>query len=77
MSDKHHVIGRYPEAEVVEEVLAHIGTSPIRKRCWFVYQGPDVDARVLGRGITEDDAWADAARRLSQARARMRVFVAD
>jgi hypothetical protein len=30
----------------------------------FEKLGPDLDARVLGRGTTEAKAWADAARRL-------------
>jgi hypothetical protein len=77
MREKDVVVGRYPEAEVVEEVLPHTGAAPMLACCWFVYDGPDVDARVLGRGVTEDDAWADAARRLSHARARIKMFVAD
>ena len=77
MRDKDIVVGRYPEAEAIEEVLPHTGMAPILRCCWFVYAGPDVDARVLGRGVAEDGAWEDAARRLSHARARLKVLVAD
>jgi hypothetical protein len=77
MREKDVVVARYPEAEAVEEVLPLPGSAPIPKCCWFVYDGPDVDARVLGRGTTEDEAWADAARRLSDARGRIKVFLAD
>jgi hypothetical protein len=77
MREKDVVVARYPEAEVVEEALPLVGTSPLFRCCWFVYDGPDVDARVLGRGVSEDEAWADAARRLNHVRGRVRVFVAD
>ena len=61
MREKDVVVGLYPEAEAVEEVLPDTGTAPILRCCWFVDAGPDVDARVLGRGVAEDEAWGDAA----------------
>ncbi len=77
MRDRDVVVSNYPEAEAVEEVLPLRQSAPIHRCCWFVYDGPDLDARVLGRGTTEDRAWADAARGLSNARRRVRVLLVD
>ena len=77
MIDKAVVVSRYPEAEAAEEVPLIRRSAPILRYCWFIYDGPERDARVLGRGVTEDGAWADAARRLSIAGRRIKVFLAD
>jgi hypothetical protein len=71
------VVSRYPEAEAAEEVPPIRRSTPILRCCWFIYDGPERDARFLGRGVTEAGAWADAARRLSIAWRRVKVFLAD
>jgi len=76
MRTRDLVLSYYPQAEAVEEVLPMRHFPPIHRCCWFVYDGPDLDARVLGRGTTEDRAWADAVHRLSHARATTRVMLA-
>jgi hypothetical protein len=77
MRDRELVLNRYPEAEAVEEVLPDEQSSPTHRCCWFVYDGPDLDARVLGRGISEDHAWTAAARTVSLPRRRLWALLAD
>jgi hypothetical protein len=64
MRDRDVVLSHYPEAEAVEDLLPLRQSAPIYRCCWFVYDGPDLDACVLARATTEDQAWADAARGL-------------
>jgi hypothetical protein len=76
MRDRDVVVSRYPEAEAAEEALRMRQSTPMPRSYWFVYDGPDLGARVLGRGTTEDEAWADAALGLSRARRRVKAFLA-
>jgi hypothetical protein len=69
------VLSRYPEAQAVEEPLLVWRPGQPRKGRWFIYAGPELDARVLGRGATEARAWADAARRVGTARRRVRMVL--
>ena len=39
----------YPEAQAVEEPLLCPPAGRIERGRWFVYSGPDLDARVLRR----------------------------
>jgi hypothetical protein len=77
MRHRDSVTSRYPEAQAVEESLCFRGVGRIEKGCWFIYASPELDARVLGRGATEARAWADAARRMANARRRVRLVVAE
>jgi hypothetical protein len=75
MHHKETVLARYPEAQAVEEPL---GPSPGpwgQRGCWFIYAAAETDARVLGRGATEDLAWASAAR-LARVRGKVKWLVA-
>jgi hypothetical protein len=75
MNSREMVSSRYPEAQAAVEPLIFQRTIQTQRGCWFIYAGPDLDARVLGRGITEAKAWADAARRLRNAKFRDRLVV--
>ena len=77
MRDRDVVLSHYPDAEAVEDLLSLRQSAPIYRCCWFVYDGPDLDARVLARGTTEDQAWANAARGLLNARRRVRAVLVD
>ncbi len=76
MFHQETVSRRYPEAQAVEEPLLVPPAARRDRGRWFVYAGPDLDARVLGRGTTEGEAWADAARRLGNVRRRVRLVLA-
>jgi hypothetical protein len=75
----HHqaaVLQRYPEAMAVEEPLSP-STGPWGQRVrWFVYAGAETDARMLGHGVTKDQAWANTARRLAKANRKVKWLVA-
>jgi hypothetical protein len=76
MRHRAAVLSRYPEAQAVEEPL-HPSPGPWGQRGrWYVYAGPDPDARLLGRGVTERQAWASAARRLDRVDRKARWLVA-
>jgi hypothetical protein len=76
MAHQDAVLNHYPEAQAVEEPLIVWRSGQPRKGRWFIYAGPELDARVLGRGATEAWAWADAARRAGNARRRARFVLA-
>jgi hypothetical protein len=64
------VLNRYPEAQAVEEPMA-LSPGPWTQRGrWYVYAGAESDARMLGHGATEGQAWANAARRLEKRRVK-------
>ena len=71
------VTQHYPEAQCVEEPCGSRHPALSDRGRWFVYAGPDSDARVLGRGTTEAQAWRDAALRLGHARRAVRLVVAS
>jgi hypothetical protein len=75
----HHqaaVLQRCPEAMTVEEPLSPSpGPWGQRGRC-FVFAGAETDARMLGHGVTKDQAWANAARRLATAHRKVIWLVA-
>ena len=75
MNSREMVSIRYPEAQAAEEPLIFQRTALIQRGAWFIYAGPDLDARVLGRGTTEAKAWADAARRVRSVTRRNRLVV--
>ena len=77
MDHQDTVFRRYPEAQAVEEppIFWHERAAPIEQGYWSISAGPELDARVLGRGTTEEQAWADAARRLKTAKRRARVIM--
>jgi hypothetical protein len=75
----HHraaVLGRYPEAQAIEEPLSPSSGPWGQRGCWFIYAGGEADARVLGRGATEGMAWANAAH-LLRVRRNVKWFVAS
>jgi hypothetical protein len=76
MLQRDMVSRRHPEAQAVEEPLTRPPASRTDRGRWFIYAGPDLDARVLGRGTTEAMAWANAAHILENARRRVRLVVA-
>ena len=69
------VLNRYPEAQAVEEPLCPSPGPWGQRGCWFVYAGPEPDARVLGHGVTEDQAWANAAHRLARVNRKVKWLV--
>ncbi len=75
MNSREMVSVRYPEAQAAEEPLSFRRTALFQRGSWFIYAGPDVDARVLGRGTTEAKAWADAAHRLKSVKCKNRLVV--
>jgi hypothetical protein len=75
----HHqaaVLGRYPEAQAVEEPLSPSPGPWGQRGRWFVYAGAEPDARMLGHGVTERQAWANAARRLARVNRKVKWLVA-
>ena len=76
MQSKVAVLNRYPEAQAVEEPLSPSPSPWGQKGCWFVYAGVEPDARMLGHGATEGQAWANAARRLAKVNRKARWLVA-
>jgi hypothetical protein len=75
----HHqvaVLNRYPEAQAVEEPLSPSRGPWGQRGRWFVYAGAEPDARVLGHGVTEGQAWANAARRLTRVNRKVNWLVA-
>jgi hypothetical protein len=70
------VLNRYPDAQAVEEPLRHQPGPREQRGYWFVYAGAEPDARVLGHGPTEGQAWENAARRLASAKRKAKWFVA-
>ena len=76
MPHQDAVFSRYPEAQAVEEPLIFRRAGRTQPGCWFIYAGPELDARVLGRGATEGRAWSDAARRVGRARRRVKLVLA-
>jgi hypothetical protein len=76
MHNKALVLTRYSNAESVKEHLELQPFARIERGPWFIYAGPHLDARVLGRGISEAQAWADAAWRLETCRRRAKFVVA-
>jgi hypothetical protein len=70
------VLNRFPEAQAVEEPLSPSPGPWAQRGRWYVYAGAESDARVLGRGATEGQAWSDAARRLARVNRKVRWLVA-
>ena len=60
------VRNRFPEAQAVEEPLSPSPGPWVQRGRWFIYAGSEPDSRMLGHGVTEDQAWANAARRLAK-----------
>ena len=77
MDNQDTVFRRYPEAQAVEEppIFPHGQAALIERGYWTIHAGPELDASVLGRGTTEAQAWADAARRLKIVKRRAGVVV--
>jgi hypothetical protein len=76
MHHKDSVRAQHPEALAVEEPLSPSPGPWSQRGCWFVYSGVETDARVLGRGVTEGKAWANAAHRLKRVRRKVKWLVA-
>jgi hypothetical protein len=75
----HHqvaVLNRYPEAQAVEEPLRPSPGPWVQRGRWFVYAGAETDARMLGHGGTEGEAWANAARRLARVNRKAKWLMA-
>jgi hypothetical protein len=70
------VLNRYPEVQAVEESMSPSPGPWAQRGRWFVYAGAEPDARVLGHGVTEDQAWANAARRLAKVKHNVKWLVA-
>ena len=75
MHHKETVLNRYPESQAVEELLSPSPGPWGQRGCWFVYAGVETDARVLGRGATEGQAWANAAHCLRRVRRKVKWLV--
>lgn len=75
MNNRDSVSLRYPEAQAVQELPEFQDSTRLERGRWFIYSGPEPDARVLGRGITEAQAWDNAAWRLSHVMRRVRIVV--
>ncbi len=76
MHHKATVLNRYPEAQAVGEPLSPSPGPWGQRGRWFVYAGADTDARVLGHGVTEGQAWTNAARRLARVKRKVKWLVA-
>ena len=76
MHFKSAVLNRFPESQAVEEPLCPSPGPWGQRGRWYVYAGAETDARLLGHGVTEDQAWANAARRLARAKVRVKWLVA-
>ena len=70
------VLNRYPEAQTVEEPLSPSPGPWGQRGRWYVYAGAETDARMLGHGVTEGQAWANAARRLARVKRKVKWLVA-
>ena len=73
MDDQETVYLRYRHAEAREEpsIFEHGEAAPIQAGHWAIFAGPEFDEAVLGRGNSEANAWADAARKAKSIRATM------
>jgi hypothetical protein len=76
MQHRVAVLNRYPEAQAAEEPLCPSPGPWGQRGRWFVYAGAEPDARVLGQGVTEDQAWANASRRLARVNRKVKWLVA-
>lgn len=76
MQCKAAVLKRHPEAQAVEEPLRPSPGPWGQRGRWFVYAGAETDARMLGQGVTEDQAWANAARRLARCDRKVKWLIA-
>jgi hypothetical protein len=70
------VCNRFPEAQAVEEPLSPSPGPWVQRGRWFIYAGSEPDSRVLGHGVTEDQAWANAARRLAKRNRKVKWLLA-
>jgi hypothetical protein len=66
------VLDLYPDAEAIEEppIFRHGDFSPVDAGYWAILA--DSGALPLGDGATEDQAWQDAARKLTAAEPPLR-----
>ncbi len=66
MSDQDKVRDKYPNAEAEEnEPLKELGQeADYTSEWWRIKSQGGLAFFELGAGVTEDEAWADAARRL-------------
>jgi hypothetical protein len=73
MDDQETVCSRYPRAEAREEpsIFEHGEAAPIQAGHWAIFDGPEFDQAELGRGNSEANAWADAARKVKSMRSSM------
>lgn len=64
VSDEDAVLLRYPQAETVyyEPIFQHGESTPYRDGEWVIVDLSTPEACELGRGMNEEEAWADAAR---------------
>ena len=76
MQRRIDVLNRYPEAAAVEEPLAPSPGPWGQRGRWYVYAGAEPDARLLGHGATEHQAWANAARRLAKVNHKVKWLIA-
>jgi hypothetical protein len=67
MSDEDKVLERYPNAEAneVEPVLQYGQTTPIQPGYWWISDQLGQGGSEIGRGESEEEAWADAASKLN------------
>jgi hypothetical protein len=63
MTAQDMVFDRFPDAEARQTppILQHGADHPIEVGYWAIFAGPKFDAQELGRGMSELEAWSDAA----------------
>ena len=63
MTAQDKVFDNFPDAEARQTppILEHGADHPIEVGYWAVFAGPEFDAEELGRGMSEMEAWSDAA----------------
>jgi hypothetical protein len=66
MSSQELVLQSYPYAAIVEiPPVMHSRTfSPVQPGYWIIYAGVALGSLEVGRGSTQEEAWADAAAKL-------------
>lgn len=67
MTPEDAVSARYPHADLVycEPIFSAGGATPVCAGEWIVLEDSGLAGVELGRGPTEDEAWTDAASRLT------------
>ena len=66
MNAREFVLSKYPAAEAQQFLPTFQGgqSSEYPSSIWSIYAAPGLGTKELGSGNTEEQAWADAARKI-------------